>query len=84
MSFLVFSPVKPTIIDPHHTCHCISKAVVRLSRKKQVGFVITLILKKYQQSSNKFKCRVLRLIRMPVARYCLIVELVRVRSSIDS
>jgi hypothetical protein len=46
--------------------------------------VMTLILKKYRQSSNKFRHRVLRLIRMPAARYCLIVELVRVRSSIDS
>jgi hypothetical protein len=38
--------------------------------------VMTLILKKYRQSSNKLRHRVLRLIRMPVARYCLIVELV--------
>jgi hypothetical protein len=36
--------------------------------------------KKYQQSSiTGFKHRVLRLIRVPVARYCLIVELVQVR-----
>jgi hypothetical protein len=45
---------------------------------------MTLILMKYQQSSNKLKRRVLRLIRMPAARYCLIVELVRVRSGCDS
>jgi hypothetical protein len=51
---------------------------------QHLNIVMTLILKKYQQSSNKFKHRVLRLIRMPVARYCLIVKLVQVTSSCDS
>jgi hypothetical protein len=50
--------------------------------------VTTLILNKYRQSSSSsvlaFKFKVLRLLRMPIARYCLSVELVRVRSKVDS
>jgi hypothetical protein len=50
--------------------------------------VMTLIPNEYQQSSKSsvlvFKFEVLRQLRMPIARYCLSVELVRVRSSIDS
>jgi hypothetical protein len=51
-------------------------------------FVTTLIPNEYRQSSKSsvlvFKFEVLRRFRMPIARYCLSVELVRVRSSIDS
>jgi hypothetical protein len=50
--------------------------IVFYTGKNHVPIVTTLILKKYRQSSNKFRHRVLRLIKMPVARYCLIVELV--------
>jgi RNase H-like domain found in reverse transcriptase len=50
--------------------------------------VTTLILNEYRQSSNSsvlvFKLEAQRLLRMPIARYCLSVELVRVRSSLDS
>jgi hypothetical protein len=42
--------------------------------------VMTLILNEYQQSSNSsvlaFKFKVQRQLRMPIARYCLSVELV--------
>jgi hypothetical protein len=47
-----------------------------------------LILNEYRQSSSSsvlaFKFKVLRQLRMPIARYCLGVELVRVRSKVDS
>jgi hypothetical protein len=50
--------------------------------------VMTLIPNEYRQSSKSsvlvFKFKVLRRLRMPIARYCLSVELVRVRSSLDS
>jgi hypothetical protein len=50
--------------------------------------VTTLIPNEYRQSSKSsvlvFKFEVLRRLRMPIARYCLSVELVRVRSSINS
>jgi hypothetical protein len=50
--------------------------------------VTTLIPNEHRQSSKSsvlvFKFEVLRRLRMPIARYCLSVELVRVRSSIDS
>jgi hypothetical protein len=50
--------------------------------------VTTLILNEYRQSSSSsvlaFKFKVLRQLRMPIARYCLGVELVRVRSKVDS
>jgi hypothetical protein len=50
--------------------------------------VTTLILNEYRQSSSSsvlaFKFKVLRLLRMPIARYCLSVKLVRVRSKVDS
>jgi hypothetical protein len=53
-----------------------------------VLIVTTLILNKYQQSSNSsvltFKFKVQRQLRMPIARYCLSVEPVRVRSNVDS
>jgi hypothetical protein len=49
--------------------------------------VTTLILNEYRQSSNSsvlaFKFEVQRQLRMPIARYCLSVELVRVRSEVD-
>jgi hypothetical protein len=49
--------------------------------------VTTLILNEYRQSSNSsvlaFKFKVQRQLRMPIARYCLSVELVRVRSKVD-
>jgi hypothetical protein len=55
---------------------------------KETSIVTTLIPNEYQQSSKSsvqvFKFEVLRRLRMPIARYCLSVELVRVRSSIDS
>jgi hypothetical protein len=51
-------------------------------------FVMTLILNEYRQSSNSsvlgFKFEVQRQLRLPIARYCLSVELVRVRSKVDS
>jgi RNase H-like domain found in reverse transcriptase len=50
--------------------------IVFYTGKNHVPIVTTLILKKYRLSSNKFRHRVLRLIKMPVARYSLIVELV--------
>ena len=37
MPFLMFSPVKAIVMDPHHACHCVVKAVVRLSREEWVG-----------------------------------------------
>jgi hypothetical protein len=50
--------------------------------------VTTLILNEYRQSSNSsvlaFKFNVQRQLRMPIAKYCLSVELVRVRSEVDS
>jgi hypothetical protein len=50
--------------------------------------VMTLILNEYWQSSSSsvlaFKFKILRLLRMPIARYCLSVELVWVRSKVDS
>jgi hypothetical protein len=50
-------------------------------------FVMTLILNEYRQSSNSsvlaFKFKVQRQLRMPIARYCLSVKLVRVRSDVD-
>jgi hypothetical protein len=50
--------------------------------------VMTLILNKYRQSSNSsvlaFKFKVQRQLRMPIARYCLSVKLVQVRSNVDS
>jgi hypothetical protein len=50
--------------------------------------VTTLILNEYRQSSNSsvlvFKFGVQRQLRLPIARYCLSVELVRVRSKVDS
>jgi hypothetical protein len=52
------------------------------------GTVTTLILNEYRQSSNSsvlvFKFKVQRQLRMPIARYCMSVELVRVRSDVDS
>jgi hypothetical protein len=65
----------------------------RFRRRKQQclvasHFVTTLIPNEYRQSSKSsvlvFKFEVLRRLRMPIARYCLSVELVRVRSSLDS
>jgi hypothetical protein len=57
-------------------------------RETLILCVTTLIPNEYRQSSKSsvlvFKFEVLRLLRMPIARYCLSVELVRVRSSIDS
>jgi hypothetical protein len=51
------------------------------------NYVTTLILNEYRQSSNSsvlvFWFKVQRQLRVPIARYCLSVELVRVRSSID-
>jgi hypothetical protein len=61
------------------------KFVVLLSWKKamQLGsfsLCYNFDTKEYQQSSNSSSSvQVLRLIRMPVARYCLIIELVRVK-----
>jgi hypothetical protein len=48
--------------------------------------VTTLILNEYQQSSNSSVSSswFQRQLRMPIARYCLSVDLVWVRSSIDS
>jgi hypothetical protein len=50
--------------------------------------VTTLILNEYRQSSNSsvlaFRFKVQRQLRVPIARYCLSVELVRVRSKVDS
>jgi hypothetical protein len=74
------NPMKPVFIPPEGA----KSTKPFASCSMDLITVTTLILKKYRQSSNKFKHRVLRLIRMPVARYCLIVELVWVRSSIDS
>jgi Reverse transcriptase (RNA-dependent DNA polymerase) len=59
-----------------------------LERTTKLVLVTTLIPNEYRQSSKSsvlvFKFKVLRRLRMPIARYCLSVELVRVRSSIDS
>jgi hypothetical protein len=45
-----------------------------------ISSVTTLVLNEYRQSSSSsvlaFKFKVLRQLRMPIARYCLIVELV--------
>jgi hypothetical protein len=50
--------------------------------------VTTLILNEYRQSSSSsvraFSFKIQRQLRMPIARYCLSVELVRVKSDVDS
>jgi hypothetical protein len=65
----------------------------RFRRRKQQcleasHFVTTLIPNEYRQSSKSsvlvFKFEVQRQLRLPIARYCLSVELVRVRSKVDS
>jgi hypothetical protein len=64
----------------------------RFRRRKQQclvasHFVTTLIPNEYRQPSKAsvlvFKFEVLRQLRMPIARYCLSVELVQVRSNVD-
>jgi hypothetical protein len=63
-------------------------AAATASLRGHIDGVMTLILNEYRQSSNSsvlvFKFNVLRLLRMPIARYCLNVELVQVRSEVDS
>jgi hypothetical protein len=76
--------------DPHRGNHPDFKKSDsrRLHLDHQKVPVTTLIPNKYRQSSKSsvlvFNFEVLRQLRLPIARYCLSVKLVRVRSKVDS
>jgi hypothetical protein len=81
------APTPVTIIGGPSQAPVRSAAPISIASIQPLS-VTTLIPNEYRQSSKSsvllFKFEVLRRLRMPIARYCLSVELVRVRSSIDS
>jgi hypothetical protein len=74
-------------LEPHLTQRDLLKATSTITQYTE-EMLRLLILNKYRQSSNSsvlaFKFKVQRQLRMPIARYCLSVELVQVRSNVDS
>jgi hypothetical protein len=81
------APTPVTIIGGPSQAPVRSAAPISIASIQPLS-VTTLIPNEYRQSSKSsvllFKFEVLRRLRMPIARYCLSVELVRVRSDIDS